>query len=354
MINGIVGVFSWIIVVTGGLTQTVSHLEMNPSRLVVRYGDSVSVNCSTSVADPDGMGWEASDGATGLIEDVTWVMWTVESLEDWDGSPKCFINLKNGDQHKETLGVTLYHLPDIVSISPLNHTGPMVEGTEYQLQCDVLNVAPVRNLTVTWYKGNETIKTDSYGDQSKTPVNKSSILTITPSREDDGALYRCEAQLNLGPEGPHPSPVNTSEHHNILVHYPPVFLSSSTKTFELRNGDEVTFNCTATGNPAPVYSWQTSQPQENMGDQPLFTSSSLLPGTYNCTASNDIGKQTKLFIMKRKGSSSGTTAGIVMALLALVALVSVCMVYQKQRSTLVTGTGIAGPQPYPRLRQTGT
>ena len=110
-------------------------------------------------------------------------------------------------------------LPDVVSISPLNHTGPMVEGTEYQLQCDVLNVAPVQNLTVTWYRGNETIKTD-YSDQSNltTPVNESYILTITPSREDDGALYRCEVQLNLGPEGPHPSPVKTSEHHHMSVH----------------------------------------------------------------------------------------------------------------------------------------
>ena len=110
-------------------------------------------------------------------------------------------------------------LPDDVSISPLNHTGPMVEGTEYQLQCDILNVAPVQNLTVTWYKGNETIKTDSYSDQSKTPVNESSILTITPSREDDGALYRCEAQLNLGPEGPHPSAIDSDFNLTVLCEF---------------------------------------------------------------------------------------------------------------------------------------
>ncbi|XP_062306076.1 hemicentin-1-like [Osmerus eperlanus] len=236
--------------VTGGHTHTVPHLEMNPSRLVVRYGDSVSVNCSTSVADPEGMGWEASEGATGLIEDVTWVMWTVESLEDWDGSPKCFINLKNGDQHKETLGVTLYHLPDVVSISPLNHTGPMVEGTEYKLQCDVLNVAPVQNLTVTWYKGNETIKTDSYSDQHKTPVNKSSILTITPSREDDGALYRCEAQLNLGPEGPQYS--NTSSTYSIEVHYGPDIFCSD---LGIKEGSRLEGFCSTTGNPIPSIRW---------------------------------------------------------------------------------------------------
>ena len=89
-------------------TTSLYPLEMNPSRLVVRYGDPVLVNCSTSVADPEGMGWEASQGGTGLVEDVTWLMWTVERLEDWNGKPKCYINLKNGDQPVETLGVTLY------------------------------------------------------------------------------------------------------------------------------------------------------------------------------------------------------------------------------------------------------
>ena len=94
------------------------------------------------------------------------------------------------------------------------------------MQCDVQNVAPVQKLTVSWYKGNETIKTDSYSDQSKTPVNESSILTITPSREDDGALYRCEAQLNLRPEGP---PSVTSNPLNITVYcnYSTVYITKT-------------------------------------------------------------------------------------------------------------------------------
>ncbi|XP_067088825.1 intercellular adhesion molecule 5 [Osmerus mordax] len=265
-------------------TTSLYTLEMNPSRLVVRYGDSVSVNCSTSVADPEGMGWEASDGATGLVEDVTWVMWTVESLEDWDTSPKCFINLKNGVQHVETLGVTLYQLPDVVSISPLNHTGPMVEGTEYQLQCDVLNVAPVRNLTVTWYKGNETIKTDSFSDQRKTPVNKSSILTITPSREDDGALYRCEAQLNLGPEGPHPSAIDSD--FNLTVFYKPV-IRKCPHSFA---GKEHTFSldmniCAADGNRRPHVQWYLQGRLLNSSKRLTRRNS----GEYVFTATNDHG-----------------------------------------------------------------
>ena len=114
--------------------------------------------------------------------------------------------------------------PPDVSISLLSHTGPMVEGKKYQLQCEVRNVAPVQKITVSWYKGNETIKTDSYSDQS--------ILTIIPSREDDGALYRCEAQLNLGPDGP---PSVTSNPLNITVHcnYSTVYIINKNNTLIL-------------------------------------------------------------------------------------------------------------------------
>jgi len=59
---------------------------------------------------------------------------------------------------------------------------------QYELQCDVLNVAPVQNLIINWYKGltlvNQTIFTDI-----KTPVNKTSKLLIRPDRADDGDQY---------------------------------------------------------------------------------------------------------------------------------------------------------------------
>lgn len=47
--------------------------------------------------------------------------------------------------------------PDSVSIRPVdNLSSVVVEEREVQLQCDITNVAPARNLTVRWYRGNET------------------------------------------------------------------------------------------------------------------------------------------------------------------------------------------------------
>lgn len=88
---------------------------------------------------------------------------------------------------------------------------------------------------------------------------------------------------------------------------PPSFLSPEPETLDLVVGGEITLNCTATGNPAPEYSWESSHPmQGKMEDQAVFTSSSLLPGTYTCTASNKLDKKSKQFIIKAKSNGMRT------------------------------------------------
>ncbi|KAM6957762.1 vascular cell adhesion protein 1-like [Aplochiton taeniatus] len=212
-------------------------LELSPSSVVVRYGDPVSVNCSTSTSH-DGMGWEATKGSTGLVEGGNEVKWKVSSLEDWTISPKCYINPTAFPQCFVNLPVTLYKPPDDVSISLLDNTSTVREGTKYQLQCKVINVAPVQKLTVTWFKGNELIKLDHYNSLTRTPVNQSFTLTVTPSRYE--AQFKCVAQLNLDSE-PITSPMADDLNMNVL--------------------------------------W-----------------------TYNCTASNNLGSKTKQFIVKSAGN----------------------------------------------------
>lgn len=77
-----------------------------------------------------------------------------------------------------------------------------IEGKQYNLTCDIPNVAPVQNLTVWWYKGNKIFNIERFDNPSKAPVDQSSVLTITPTRLDEGVKFRCEAHLDLGPEGP--------------------------------------------------------------------------------------------------------------------------------------------------------
>lgn len=81
----------------------------------------------------------------------------------------------------------------------------------------------------------------------------------------------------------------------------PTFFNPETEVLEVTHGEEIILNCTAAGNPAPVYSWQSSHLiQEKMKEEAVIISSSLLPGTYTCTVSNMLEKKSKQFIVKAK------------------------------------------------------
>lgn len=97
-----------------------------------------------------------------------------------------------------------------MSVTVLDHVGLMVEGTEYLLSCDIINVAPVQKLKVKWYRGNETVHTQMFNGTSEAPVRVNSTLSVTPERDYNRAHFRCEAELHLGPHGPEFVPTVTS------------------------------------------------------------------------------------------------------------------------------------------------
>ncbi|CAK6971173.1 hypothetical protein F2P81_015146 [Scomber scombrus] len=274
-------------------------LILKPSRVVVGFGEPVSVTCEAA-RPVRVLGWESVISAAHTQQELS-VQWKVDSLIDWIEEPICYgVFFTAPRQCEEKLNLVLYKTPDSVSIRPVNHTGPMVEGKEYQLLCEVQNIAPVQYLTLRWYRGQTEVYNHSFTDlTSPSPVQVSSILMVTPTKAENGAQYRCVAELELGQEGPQPPPTVTSEPLNASVYFPPTILSPEPEMVDLTVGSEITLNCTATGNPTPAYSWQSSHPmQERMEDEAVLTSSSLLPGTYTCTASNKLEKKSKQFIVK--------------------------------------------------------
>lgn len=78
------------------------------------------------------------------------------------------------------------------------------------------NIAPVKYLTVNWYKEDRIIKSDTVDNPTtKHAVNASTHLSFKPSRQDSGARFRCEAQMDLRPVGPHLNV--SSQEYNITV-----------------------------------------------------------------------------------------------------------------------------------------
>ncbi|KAJ8389089.1 hypothetical protein AAFF_G00122950 [Aldrovandia affinis] len=295
----------WAFIVGFCVVYTVSEcpIQLDPPSVVVRHGDPVSVNCTMS-GEHKGIGWEASVAAVDMVTDVQFVTWRLEHLTDWNTGPRCYVNYMNNTEYaqcQEKLQLIVYKTPDSVSISVVNHTGPMVEGEQYQLQCEIENIAPVRNLTVKWYKGETLENQTSYEDLTKTPVNVSSTLLITPTSTDDGEQYSCVAELELGPEGPEPPPEDKSEPLSINVHYPPFFSNPDDEALEVTEEKEgVPLNCDAQGNPPPAFSWYSPSDHVEKVSQTLIISASLSPGdhVYTCTASNHLGENSKKFTVK--------------------------------------------------------
>ncbi len=72
--------------------------------------------------------------------------------------------------------------------------------------------------------------------------------------------------------------------------------SSSTET--IIKDDKVTLDCTVKANPAPTYTWDHLKEKNSSS---VLQSSTLSPGDYTCTATNTLGRDSKVFIVKSTG-----------------------------------------------------
>uniref|UniRef100_W5MKK8 Ig-like domain-containing protein n=1 Tax=Lepisosteus oculatus TaxID=7918 RepID=W5MKK8_LEPOC len=277
-----------------GLSSEDCPIQIRPSRLVVRYGDPVRAEC-TATQPLRGMGWEATAGPTGMQIVSQVVTWNVSSLTDWTSEPKCFGNFyQTPKQCEKKLTIVLYKLPDSVS---LNQTVQMVEGRQYQLQCEVQNIAPVQYLTVNWYRGKTLIHSRTFShNTTRTPVNVSATLLFTPDRADNGQQFTCEAELNLGPEGPQPPPAKRGKPVMITVLYKPVFTSTGPTAVQVPPGTRIFLNSSADGNPPPTFEWKYSSASRvqvttnrDTSVAAVTVNSEADAGAYTCIAANTEG-----------------------------------------------------------------
>uniref|UniRef100_A0A3P9KL54 Ig-like domain-containing protein n=1 Tax=Oryzias latipes TaxID=8090 RepID=A0A3P9KL54_ORYLA len=189
-----------------------------PSALVVNYGDpafatcvACQSGCDESRANLEASGYKEKNGST--------IKWKVSSLTEWKSDPICYYTDHNGTQCCSTLKVTLYQMPTNVSISVLNHSGPMLEKSRYNLVCEVRDVAPAENLVVTFYRGHTELGQEQFSrPTSRKPETGSFSLSFNITKEDDGAQFSCGAKLELGPEGPQRPLVVRSQSLTATVH----------------------------------------------------------------------------------------------------------------------------------------
>ncbi|XP_039466796.1 cell adhesion molecule 3-like isoform X1 [Oreochromis aureus] len=303
--------FGLLIACTGNPASASCPLQMSPSRVVVRFGDSLSAKCTSLSNQTEGMGWESPYGGVDLTQNVTSLDFKIDSVPEWELGPMCYVNSRDGGQCTELLPVTVYKMPDSVSLRQNSSTGK--EGQQFAIQCDIVNVAPARNLSVLWHKGNKILNPETFDDSSPSPVSKSSVLTLTAHRDDDGAEIWCEAKLNLWPGEQGPTMMR-SKSHRVTVLYPPTLTKPGNETLEMTVGENITLNCNAKGNPPPSYRWEFPKFSKEFHNkevviEPILTRTFELPGVYTCTAYSNQGTVTKYFNIS-EAPRSRTTFGV--------------------------------------------
>ncbi|XP_073801171.1 vascular cell adhesion protein 1 isoform X3 [Danio rerio] len=168
----------------------------------------------------------------------------------------------------------LFALDDF-SISAVNYIEPMIEGNQYELQCDVYNVPAAQSLTVNWYKGETLVTQTNFTNTFESPVNKTFILLIHPKRYDDGAQYKFELK-----------PLEISKSVNITVNFKPVInetiLPSVVPVFR---GYPVNLSCIADGKPKPIISWKH---KNGIIYREYLTVTESTPENVVCVANNSI------------------------------------------------------------------
>ncbi|KAG7505129.1 intercellular adhesion molecule 1 [Solea senegalensis] len=316
-------IFGSVIASTGTFVSAdqMCQLHLSPPRVVVAYGDPISVNCSSSSNQTKGIGWESPLGGIGFQQGFSFLTLKIDKVSQWSFDAMCYISHFSDIQCIEQLPVKVYKLPDDVSMTVLTQTSSMVEGSTYQMQCDVTNVAPAQNLTVYWHKGNK-VHPETFKESIQSPVNKSSVYFMRVNREDNGAQVWCEAKLNMMPAGAE-LPTTRSKAHSLNVLYPPTFKKPENETLEVPAERKVIYlDCAATGNPPPVYSWRFPQALEQMdefkNDKRLVLDKFLqFPGTYACTSSNSQGTKTKYITLVEPPRNPSTFAAIIGVFVAL-------------------------------------
>ncbi|KAM4598496.1 hemicentin-1-like [Polymixia lowei] len=274
-------------------------IEILPERMVVEYqsrGSATCISTSTISTNLKEIYWQVPQRI------INSTQWLVDVHEDWDPRPVCYATFEGIGKCQKSLDFTMYSAPERVFIHSVNHTGPMVEGTEYQLQCDIINVAPIQNLTVKWYQGNKTIqdngllrltgcpsqnKTHCDNNVLRTPVNVSSTISIVLGRNHNGAEFRCEARLDLGPAGPQPPPTMASSPLNVTVYYKPIINATKLPArIPVFRGYPEDLVCEAEGHPPADIRWiYSSEKVVRLSGSTLTVCEA---GLYTCNATNDV------------------------------------------------------------------
>uniref|UniRef100_A0A0A1WVT0 Hemicentin-1 n=1 Tax=Zeugodacus cucurbitae TaxID=28588 RepID=A0A0A1WVT0_ZEUCU len=165
----------------------------------------------------------------------------------------------------------------------------------YDIECKSSGSKPAA--VITWWRNNKQLK--KFTKNFNEPDNQSlSILTFTPTREDDGKYLTCRAENQFIESS------SIEDKWRMVVHYQPTAhlkMGSSLNPDDIKEGDDVYFECVIQSNPKPYkMSWfhNGKELHHNISAGIILSDQSLVlqsvsrasAGDYTCLAVNSEGR----------------------------------------------------------------
>ncbi|XP_038627525.1 intercellular adhesion molecule 1 [Tachyglossus aculeatus] len=185
------------LLLTSGAEEGLPSVQIDLKDPVVKLGTSLNINCSSLCPYAnESLGLETSLQKQRLNKQELpgnyWMVFYV--TPERSGSVHCWANC-NGTQTSSTRNITVYAPPEHVELMPPPAWVPV--GKNYTLDCQVLGVMPLENLTVTLFQGTQELgHQDFLGKPPDTQI-ATATFTFTARREDHGANVSCQAELDL-------------------------------------------------------------------------------------------------------------------------------------------------------------
>ncbi|XP_015984828.2 intercellular adhesion molecule 5 [Rousettus aegyptiacus] len=180
-----------------GATDELFEVSVWPDQALVKFGDSLMVNCSTTCPDPGPSGIETFLKKTQVGKGPQWKEFLLEDVTE-NSVLQCFFSCA-GIQKDTSLDITMYQPPEQV-ILELQPAWVAVDEV-FTVKCHVPSVAPLENLALTLLQGNQELHKKNFTSLAVASQRAEVTISVKAQRENDRCNFSCHAELDLSSHG---------------------------------------------------------------------------------------------------------------------------------------------------------
>ncbi|XP_036198094.1 intercellular adhesion molecule 5 [Myotis myotis] len=180
-----------------GATEGLFEVSVWPDQALVKFGESLVVNCSTNCPDPGPSGIETFLKKTQVGKGPQWKEFLLEDVTK-NSILQCFFSCA-GIQKDRSLGITVYQPPEQVILELLPAWVALDEV--FTVKCHVPRVAPLENLTLTLLQGNQELHRKTFMSLAVASQRAEVTIIAKAQREDHRCNFSCHAELDLRSHG---------------------------------------------------------------------------------------------------------------------------------------------------------